>query len=89
MGRPRIAEEQSATFVVNLPELGFEGHVRRIQRLLQTFGYRAIPMNHEYVLQMAEDVRRQLADAQEAKRLLSAAAAHRQTDQTDNGEKTT
>jgi hypothetical protein len=82
MGRPRIAEEQSATFVVNLPELGFEGHVKRIQRLLQTWGYRAMPMTHEYVLQMADDVRRQLADAEEAQRLL-AHAAHNRPNQGD------
>lgn len=77
MGRQRIVEEQSATFVVNLPELGFEGHVHRIQRLLETFGYRAIPMTGDYVLQMAEQVRAELAEAENARRLLTAAAHNR------------
>jgi hypothetical protein len=86
MGRPRIAEEQSATFVVNLPELGYKGHVERIVRLLQTYGYRAIPMSGEFVLEMAADVRRQLDAAQAAQHILEHAATNRPT---DDGDQTT
>lgn len=77
MGRPRIAEEQSATFVVNLPELGFEGHVNRIVRLLETFGYRAQPMTGELILQFADQIRDEVNDAQQAERLLAHAAQNR------------
>jgi hypothetical protein len=77
VGRPRIAEEQSATFVVNLPELGFEAHVKRIATVLSHHGYRAIPMSNDFVLQMAEQVRAELAEAENARRLLTAAAHNR------------
>lgn len=80
MGKPRIAEEQSATFVVNLPELGFEGHVSRIKTLLSWHGYRAIPMSKDYVLQMAEQVKQEIAEANEAERLVAHAARNRPTD---------
>lgn len=84
MGRPRIAEEQSATFVVNLPEDGFEAHVKRIQTLLGWHGYRAIPMTKDYVLQMAEQVRDELASEYEAERLVAHAARNRPTETGDS-----
>lgn len=71
MGRPRIAEEVSATFVVNLPELGYEAHVKRCQTLLQQGGYKAMPMTGEYVLQMAEDIRQQLAQRERAQQIIN------------------
>lgn len=79
MGAPRIAEEASATFVVNLPELGFGAHMNRIVTLLSQHGYRAIPMRKDYVLEMAEQVRQEIADETATQRILEHAATNRPT----------
>jgi GTP cyclohydrolase FolE2 len=81
MASPRIAEEASATFVVNLPELGFGAHMKRIVTLLSQHGYRAIPMSKAYVLEMAEQVRQEIADENATARILEHAAANRPTEE--------
>lgn len=77
MGRPRIAEELSATLVVNLPELGYDSHVKRLVTVLGQHGYRAIPMTGQHVLDMAEQIKSELADQAHAQRLLDEAAINR------------
>jgi hypothetical protein len=79
MARPRIAEEVSATFVVNLPELGYEAHVKRIQTLLGHHGYRATAMTGELILKFADQITSEMTDREQAARLLTNAAQNRPT----------
>jgi hypothetical protein len=74
MGRPRIAEEVSATLVVNLPELGYDSHVKRLVTVLAQHGYRAQPMTGDHILEMAEQLKRELADQAATQRIVDEAA---------------
>lgn len=70
----RVGGTLSGTFVVKLPEKGFEAHLKRIETKLDQLGYVAVPMTGQHILDMADRIRADLAAQAAAEKALQTAA---------------
>lgn len=71
----RVDGNRSGLFAVKLPDgKAFNSHMKRIEGMLDKAGYVAVPMTGDYILQVADQIRSDLAAAAEAEAVLNAAA---------------
>lgn len=71
----RVDGDRSGLIAVKLPDKGFEMHLKRIEKQLDNMGYVAVPMTGEYILEVADRIRADLAAQAAAEAALRTAAA--------------
>lgn len=82
--RKKLRGDASVMVAVNVPardDKEYEAHAKRVVHLLGNGGYDAHAMTNEFVLQMADGIRVQMAQAQQTAAHLEA-VAQEQTEQT-------
>lgn len=82
--RKKLRADASVFIAVNVPardDKEYEAHANRAVRAVRYLGYEAHAMTSEFVLQMADNIRSELAEAQAMEAHLAAIATE-QTEQT-------